>query len=103
MKATWFGRPESMKNTTSAPNTTKAATPERTTHFRACDSGSANTATLATSIGTIRTRRKMPSWITYGRTSGPSQPGIKKMPAACTTTIAVRPATYGNSHFRIGW
>src|SRR3989449_8228806 len=41
--------------------------------------------------------------MTYGRTSGPSQPGMKKIPAAWTSTIAVRPTTYGVSHFRIGW
>src|SRR3989454_5487545 len=80
-----------------------AASPERTIHFRARDSGRLKTATLEISIGASKTRRNTPSSMTYGRTSGPSQPGIKKIPAAWTSTIAVRPTTYGVSHFRIGW
>src|SRR5256712_4062035 len=80
-----------------------AASPERTIHFRARDSGRLKTATLETNIGASKTRRNTPSSMTYGRTSGPSQPGIKKIPAAWTSTIAVRPTTYGVSHFRIGW
>src|SRR2546426_12376752 len=80
-----------------------AASPERTIHFRARDSGRLKTATLEISIGASKTRRNTPSSMTCGRTSGPSQPGIKKIPAAWTSTIAVRPATYGVSHFRIGW
>src|SRR3989442_5653487 len=80
-----------------------AASPERTIHFRARDSGRLKTATLEINIGASKTRRNTPSSMTYGRTSGPSQPGIKKIPAAWTSTIAVRPTTYGVSHFRIGW
>src|SRR2546428_11952791 len=81
----------------------RAASPERTIHLRARDSGRLKTATLETNIGASNTRRNTPSGTTYGRTSGPSQPGIKKIPAAWTSTIAVGPTTYGVSHFRIGW
>src|SRR5947199_9463538 len=91
------------KYATRAAHAGKAAGTERTIHFRARDSGRAKTATLEISIGARRTRRNTPSSMTYGRTSGPSQPGIKKIPAACTSMIAVSPPTYGTSHLRIGW
>src|SRR2546422_388531 len=65
------------------------ATPTRTIHFRARDSGRRKTAKLATAIGISRIARKITSWTMYGRTWGPSHPGMKRIAADCTATIAV--------------
>src|SRR5207245_1371597 len=79
----------------SPAKTRSDATPDRTIHFRALDSVIAKTATLETSIGASNTRKNTPSSTTYGRTCGPSQPGMSKMAAAWISTTAVSPPTYG--------
>src|SRR5207245_10465248 len=94
---TRFAVLENHRPAVSAAKTRSDATPDRTIHFRAFDSVIAKTATLETSIGASNTRKNTPSSTTYGRTDGPSQPGMSKMAAAWISTIADRKSTRLNS------